>query len=497
MVLRLPARLARTGGVALLSLRFWSRGAAIASVTLVAVCGFLIVDDELNARRARAELHDFWQPARELNKELLQAEKTAEASIATFLATPSTRSHANAERSVAQLQATLINARLPQGDPELMTLALASGNEARSWLDHGAAAIAAASPNAGQVSILNSERALTHTTGIRLADLNFGAADVRQSLSHTNSVLRITAVVETLLLIALLSLLIFGLRLRVLAPLTRLRDDLDRSSRHLAHAIRPTGPAEIAAVAHDAESLRRSLIHELDVSDHATQALTQSSPLTVAVRAELDRHDQTVKGVFGFHRPAEGVIAGDWWWAGEDHRGAQLFAIADVSGHGVHAGMLALESRTLVTSALTKGDSPEVICQDLAARSFESGMFLTLFVGTLRGDTLTYCSAGHQDAVLVSPFQAQVLPTTGPIISALGGDWELGFADLAHNSALIAATDGLLDHAPQSDFTLLGQRAWRTSGRQASECLELVLSQAREQSTQWSDDVTVVIITPT
>jgi len=477
----------------LLSLTFWSRGAAIASVTIIAVCGFLVVDDELHARRARAELQDFWLPAREMDHALLDAELEAGDAIAAFLDAPSERGHQAAQRSVAQIQQALDSARLPEGSPELLPQAMAARHRARSWLTDNASIIAIASPSRAHLASLASEQALARATQQHLAELDSGAAEVRQSLRRTTSVLRITVVIQTLLLILLVALLMLGLRFRVLAPLLRLRSDLERSSRQMAHAIRPTGPPEISAVAHDAEALRRSLMVAHDTSDHAMQALAQSSPLTIAVRSQLDRHDQDVPGVIGYHRPAEGVIAGDWWWAGEDGQGARMLALADVSGHGVPAGMLALESRTLVMAALKRGDSPERICTELASGSFLPGMFLTLFIAVLRDGSLEYCSAGHQDAALVSTRSSSALAATGPIISPLGGSWQLARLRMAGDSVLIAATDGLLELAPQSSFPPFAQRAWNRSGQQPAECLELLIARARERSSQWTDDVTVVI----
>ena len=479
----------------MLSLRTWSRSAFVASAGLIAVCGILVIDDELHARQTRAELRDFWLPARTMNRELLEAEKMLESSMAALIAAPDKSNQVSAELAVDHLHDTLASAVLPQGGSQLRELALASSNQAQAWLAARASAIAA--PNAGddQRQGWRSEQSLTRTTRAHLTALNSGAVQARQSLSRTNTVLRITAVIETALLLSLLALLLFGLRYRVLAPLVRLRADLDRSTRHIAHAITPTGPREISAVAHDAESLRRSLVHEQDISEHATQALTQLSPLTVAFRNELDRHDSDVSGVVGFHRPAEGVIAGDWWWAGQSARGARMFAVADVSGHGVPAGILALESRTLVTAALTRGERPDAVCRQLADQDFRPGMFLTLFIGLMHDNTLEYCSAGHQDAAAVGRHTSSPLPTTGPIISALGGNWRLGRVQLSPSSVVVVATDGLLDQVPNGSFTSLAQSAWHRSKRRPRELLELLLADARELSTNWKDDVTVVIAT--
>ena len=477
----------------MLSLASCCRAAVAASAGLIAVCGFLIVDDELHARKTRADLVNFWLPARTMNRALLNAEQSVNSSLASHLQAPDDPDSASFDSALAHLQETLDGMSLAQGEARLMPMALASRDEARTWLAKTADAVRDPLPRAAKDALVNSGSALISSTRARLSALNAGAVQARQSLGHTDAVLRLTALIETLLLICLLALLILGLRFGVLSPLVRLREDLERSARHIAHAIKPSGPREISAVAHNAESMRRSLIQEQDASEHAAQALAQSSPLIVALHDELDRHDQEVGGIVGFHRPVEGVIAGDWWWAGADDSGRRMFAIADVSGHGVPAGLLALESRTLVTSGLMRGDRPDAICRQLAGRSFNPGMFLTLFIGVMREGSLDYCSAGHQEAAIVGVHRAEALPTTGPIISALGGRWQLGRAQITHDHVLVLATDGLLDKAPETSLATLAQSAWRRSASSPRELLQLLLADARERSDDWNDDVTLII----
>ncbi|HBJ72230.1 MAG TPA: hypothetical protein DDY88_00595 [Actinobacteria bacterium] len=479
----------------MLSLSMWLRWLTLASLTVVTLCGILIIDDEIRARAVHEELREYWVPASSLNRNLLAAERAADSAFEEFVASPSESTMNHARRALGELQLALDQAPVPHGDPARVKYALTSRTAIESWVNnHSSRLLSASSPNA-RTAILAAEHALIAPTEDLLAQLNNGTAQAREALGRTETVLRYTTVVETALLISLLALLVFGLRYRVLAPLQRLRSDLDASAHQLAHVIRPTGPREIAAVAQDAESMRRSLIHEHDASDQATQALAQSSPLTAAVRAELDRHDRAIAGVIGFHRPIDGVIAGDWWWAGERSDGARVLAIADVSGHGVAAGMLALESRTLVTSALMRGDSPAVICQQLSQRPLAPGMFLTLFIGVLVDNRLTFCSAGHPNAVVVSAEETHELPNTGPIVSALGGTWTLDHRELGENSALILSTDGLLEALPEPGFSHLAHRSWVKSHANAQECLELLLGQAREECDQWTDDVTVMIAT--
>ncbi len=484
------------GGVALLSLTFGVRAITFASLSLIAICGILIVEEELDARQSRAALGEFWIPARVMNRELLAVEKIAERSISALISSPSSQHRTDARLAIADLQTAVSRSTSLQAEPAAMGLALESKRAAQAWLDQYARSVEPDASPTLLASSLRSERALMQHTSARLAQLNAGAAEVRESLNQVSTMLRTTVAIETALLISLLILLILGLKFRVLVPLLTLRQDLDRSARQLVHVIKPSGPREISAVAQDAEQLRRSLIHEHDVSDHATQALVQASPLTLAFRAELDRQVRPVPGVIGAHFPAEGLIAGDWWWAGEQGNGTQLLAIADVSGHGVPAGMLALETRTLVSRDLIDQDSPEVICSQLALHAFPPGMFVTLFVGIISAGTLKYCSAGHPNAALVSEHGVRDLLTTGPVISALGGSWALGQVPFERGSALLLATDGLLDQLPEAEFGQLAQGAWIRSRGAAQECLEELLGQAREATGVWVDDVTAMIATP-
>lgn len=381
---------------------------------------------------------------------------------------------------------------LPAADPDLTALDQASRTAVDTWLSRRAAPILQHRPPLSGAS--DPEGDMERASGLVEHALEQRAFEPLETLSHTNALLRQTLLVESILLAALVAVLLLGIRARVLRPLLRLRQDLDRSTGHLAHVITPRGPAEIAAVARDAERMRRSLIREHDLSDQATAALEQAAPLAVAVRAELDRHDAEVPGVLGFHRPIEGVVAGDWWWAGRRADGARILALADVSGHGVTAGMLALESRTLVTAALQAGTAPVAVAEELAKRTFQPGMFLSLLMCVVHDGTIDYCSAGHPFAAVVDIRAGAVpLAPTGPVISTLGGVWHSAEVQLPVHGALVAASDGLLEPAPDADFLLIASRAWRGARGQTDECLEQILGQARELAGEWDDDVTVLI----
>jgi hypothetical protein len=71
--------------------------------------------------------------------------------------------------------------------------------------------------------------------------------------------------------------------------------------------------------------------------------------------------------------------------------------------------------------------------------------------------------------------------------------WHSAEVQLPVHGALVAASDGLLEPAPDADFLLIASRAWRRARGQTDECLEQILGQARELAGEWDDDVTVLI----
>jgi methyl-accepting chemotaxis protein len=74
----------------------------------------------------------------------------------------------------------------------------------------------------------------------------------------------------------------------LLAPVSDLRARMRRvASGDLDEEVLVTGPPEVAAIARDAESMRRRILSELDATRGATEALSQHSPVVSALRGEL------------------------------------------------------------------------------------------------------------------------------------------------------------------------------------------------------------------
>jgi len=318
---------------------------------------------------------------------------------------------------------------------------------------------------------------------------------VSASMDRTRSVLRFTFIFETLLLVALVGFILHGLSKRVIGPLNCLRGDLFAAAHDHFHVIESTGPPEIAQVATDAEYLRRSLVNQTDLTTQSTMALQYEAPAAAAIRASLDRIIQPVPGFAGYSRPIEGVIAGDWWWAGVRSDGKRIFAIADVSGHGVNAGVMAIESRSIVSTALASFIPLHDIAQALVRHGWDEGKFFTLFMGVIDGECLEFCSAGHEYSCILDSTGQYLLPPTGPVISNLGGHWTTSTVSLNSTSAFLAASDGLIEPTSTTQVDRWFAQATLTQPATPENWLTHLLSASRMSTEGWPDDLTVILAT--
>lgn len=478
----------------MLSLRTWSRGLSIASAALIVVCAGLLAADELEARRTRALLDEQWEPAVLSQMTLQRAELRAITAVQASIDHHAPAQVARANADVQELGRALRRSTVPGTSSALDALDRSARAAAASWLSTVAEpALGRGLPRLRTEHVLLAASMLdaSHALG---STLDEARTQLRDSLEHTETLLRSTFVIETVLLMVLLVALLVGTERRVLRPIRALRDDLGRAAREHEHVIRRQGPPEIADVGTDAEHLRRSLVQEHDTSVQRAAAIDQRAPITAAIRAELDLSDRAVAGVHGFHRPIEGVIAGDWWWAGSRPDGVRMFAVADVSGHGVTAGVMALQTQAIVSAALTASVAPVDVVRLVADRAWPSGMFATLFVGAMDGDRLDYCSAGHPCALVLAPERTDELAATGPVVSGLGGHWRQAQVVVPTAGACLIATDGLLEASDEDDVPRWAAQAWRTAGGDAAEALQLLTAVARERSRTWTDDITALLV---
>lgn len=202
---------------------------------------------------------------------------------------------------------------------------------------------------------------------------------------------------------------------------------------------------------------------------------------------------------------AEGVIAGDWWDVVACPGGRIAVVIGDVAGHGAPAGVMALQVRTLLHSALASGAQPDgalrLAHQALrGSRTFATALVLLIDQAARE---IRWANAGHHPALLVgSDGITTALDTTGPLISALDAEWTSLQTTTRVGDALVGFTDGLIEGTTRAGEMLETADLLETLlaipseiRREPDETLERVLAAMREQATEWTrDDVTLVAI---
>ena len=309
----------------------------------------------------------------------------------------------------------------------------------------------------------------------------------------------------------LIFLLVLGallLRRWVLAPVQRLRSRMRAvADGRIEEEVLIDGPPEVAAVGRDAESMRRRIVAELDAARAATEALTQHSPVVSLLRSELTSHPRAEANgleVAGMVLSAEGVLAGDWWEAFRRPDGTTALVIADVSGHGAEAGLVAFAFKQRII-ALLDSDLDLADAFELAARRPEDvERFLSCLVVVVdpEAQRLSWVNAGHPPALVVDRQHRDIvreLGPTGPLISAVTSGWVVATTLFGPDDMLVACTDGVLEaRGPDGrEFGVTGlvevmKRLERWSPDEAvAECREAVRRFAVDVR---RDDVTCVAL---
>ena len=277
------------------------------------------------------------------------------------------------------------------------------------------------------------------------------------------------------------------------------------------------GPPELAAVAASAETMRRRILDELADAVSAREALQQGQPLVAEVRDQLTAHDLPV--VPGWSsaaalRPAEGLLAGDWYDVLPLADGRFAVVVADVSGHGARAGIVAIQLKRLLEAALHLAPEPDLALA-MAARVFadEAERFASCVVVVVDPDsgTVSYANAGHPAPVVLRTDEESggvrvvtELDATGPLLSWLHldvpGAWQTRTTSLAPGSVLVVYTDGLTEARPTGSTDELGiGGVLHALGRLPELTPQALVDEALDVARRFSggrarDDVTLVAL---
>lgn len=493
---------------------------AVALLAMVAMGAVVLVQFAVTSTVARG-VQDVLIPAADATASLTLAQAEASGSLSDYIMLEHERSLTEHRSSLSQAAALLDQIEDILADEGLEYLALiADVRRAQdAWIaaDAEPVIVLMQSGQRGKaMRVTNTDAAwtaydaMTDSTSRLDRAINRLRDDGFFVMSNFTQFLGGTLLVFGLLVLLGLLTFLFGLQRWVLSPLGRLRYDLQRAARAPGHEtpIRPAGPPELRDVTQDGESLRRGLVSEIDEARAAREGLAQDAPLVAAMQAELaPSRTPDLPGalVAGLSQSAEGVVAGDWWDPVIRPDGTLALVVADVSGHGPESSVTALRVRTILRSTLLAGLPLEEIA-DLAARSCaDDSHFVTAIILVIdpAGSTVSWLNAGHHPAILVTDAkESSLCEPTGPLISSLGGSWEVRSQYFRPGDVLVAFTDGLVesrnadgDELESSRVSLLIRGMGASVRQNPEELIIRLLAEVRHRAADWRrDDVTLVAV---
>ncbi len=183
------------------------------------------------------------------------------------------------------------------------------------------------------------------------------------------------------------------------------------------------------------------------------------------------------------------------------------FCIADITGKGMPAALLMSNLQALLRSQVQmEADLSKAIAtvNNLLFQSTDATKFATLFYGVLdiESHTITYCNAGHDEALVFrNGTHTSSLEATGLILGVMADmPYETGEISLNPGDSLVCYTDGVTEamNVNEEEFGL-DKTIEVVESIEAPTALKIekgILRSVREHShgASQSDDITVVVI---
>ncbi|HII76886.1 MAG TPA: SpoIIE family protein phosphatase [Methanolinea sp.] len=189
-------------------------------------------------------------------------------------------------------------------------------------------------------------------------------------------------------------------------------------------------------------------------------------------------------------------------------KGTLGLLVADVSGKGVPAALFMALSRIVVrVNALWHRDRARAIydANNIITQDSKSGMFVTLFFGTLREEdrTLTYVNAGHNPPVVFrnrTRTLEELLPT-GIVLGAVENrEYSSRIVTIGPGDVIVMYTDGVTESINTAE-ELFGEDRLNAiirenAGLSAKEILEQILLAVQDYTSGMPqfDDITLLVI---
>jgi sigma-B regulation protein RsbU (phosphoserine phosphatase) len=198
--------------------------------------------------------------------------------------------------------------------------------------------------------------------------------------------------------------------------------------------------------------------------------------------------------VESFYKPLR-EVGGDYFDVIDLPGNRTLFAVADVSGKGVPAALLAANIQALVRSIASVEANPLTLARQInkhLSRYTPSDRFATAVFIVLSRDSgeLTYVNAGHNAPIVSGGGSTATLEATGmPLGLFPEAAYDARTAPLWPGGALLVFTDGLTDSiSGENAENRLGDALADSSGSTMSNLKSLVDSKFND------DDVTILLV---
>jgi hypothetical protein len=151
-----------------------------------------------------------------------------------------------------------------------------------------------------------------------------------------------------------------------------------------------------------------------------------------------------------FYKPFR-EVGGDYFDVVDLPNNRTLFALADVSGKGMPAALLAANIQALVRSIANVEPDPQALAHQInkhLSRYTPADRFATAVFIVLSRDSgeLAYVNAGHESPIVFCSGSTTLLHSTGiPLGLFVGAEYKVGTAVIPPGGALLLFTDGLID----------------------------------------------------
>lgn len=284
------------------------------------------------------------------------------------------------------------------------------------------------------------------------------------------------------------------------------------SSRYAAIAI-GDGPSHIIAFSFRGDFEEERVLYSLTAVRHAINLkLAQGHFSGILEESRLIQEGMlpdappALEGfdIAGRSHPTE-TVGGDLYDFLPLPSGRLGIALADSSGHGVPAALLARDAITgLRMGAGDERPPGEIVghLNDIIHRAALARKFVSLFYGVLSPDgTLEYCNAGHSPPLLVRSSSISTLEAGGPVLGPLPGlPYESATVRLDRGEALFLFTDGLVERRNPVDEMFGAERLAtllsRVGTRDARSTIDAILEAADTFAggVRADDDTTVVVV---